>query len=205
MRGKVRRGRRQRLCVGPWRKEEDSGAEEPLAIHARADSRSRNSGLRGRSKRGSLAAQATHSSCSLHHSNAPSLRYRYPIIPPFSAIVLAPGGTDHGCDVVVLNLGVEHENLLIQCKSTSRDDLDSEVAVREIVGARPYYEKALGVTFNRRCLHTTAKNFSRRTRRAAELCGVTLCGRSWLADTLTKAQIDQSAILLADTKRERIG
>jgi hypothetical protein len=120
-------------------------------------------------------------------------------------VILTPGGTDHGCDVVVLNLGVEHENLLIQCKSTSRGDLDSEVAVREIVGARPYYEKSLGVTFNRRCLHTTAKTFSRRTRRAAELCGVTLYGRSWLADTLTKAQIDQAAILLADTKRERIG
>jgi hypothetical protein len=120
-------------------------------------------------------------------------------------VILTPGGTDHGCDVVVLSLGVEHENLLIQCKSTTRDDLDSEAAVREIVGARPYYEKALGVTFNRRCLHTTAKNFSRRTRRAAELCGVTLCGRSWLTDTLEKAQIDQSAILLADTKRERIG
>ena len=120
-------------------------------------------------------------------------------------VILTPGGADHGCDVVVLNFGPEHENLLIQCKSTSRDDFDSEVAVREIEGARPFYERALGVKFNRRCLHTTAKKFSRRTSNAAELCGVTLHGRSWLADKLSKEKIERSIILHADSMRERIG
>jgi superfamily II DNA or RNA helicase len=119
-------------------------------------------------------------------------------------VILTPGGSDHGCDVVVLSCGAERENLLIQCKSTLRDCLDSEVAVREIEGARPFFEKGLGVTFSRRCLHTTAKSFSRRTRRAAKLCGVTLYDRSWLVDMLTKVKIEKSTILLADTKRERL-
>jgi superfamily II DNA or RNA helicase len=119
-------------------------------------------------------------------------------------VILTPGGSDHGCDVVVIGLQTKSENLLIQCKMTSRDELDSEVAVREIEGSRPFYERSLGVSFNRRCLHTTAKKFSRRTRRAAELCKVELHGRSWLADMLAKTQIEKAKVIAADNKRERI-
>lgn len=78
-------------------------------------------------------------------------------------VILTPGGSDHGCDVVVLGWGADRENLLIQCKATSLNELNSEVAVREVEGARPYYESALGVSFNKRCLHTTARRVSRRT------------------------------------------
>jgi hypothetical protein len=119
-------------------------------------------------------------------------------------VILTPGGSDHGCDVVVLGLGEGRENLLIQCKKTGRSTLDSEVAVREIEGARPFYENALKVSFNRRCLHTTAKKFSRRTRHAAELCGVDLHGRSWLAEKLKRKKIHKSNILSTDLKREKI-
>ncbi len=119
-------------------------------------------------------------------------------------VMLTQGSADHGCDVVVLDIGPGHENLLIQCKSTSRENLNSEVAVREIEGARPFYEEALGVKFNRRCLHTTAKKFSPRTLRAAEICGVALYGRSWLKDILTKTSVKRSSVLATDTKRERI-
>lgn len=120
-------------------------------------------------------------------------------------VILTPGGSDHGCDVVVLGWGTERENLLIQCKATKQDMLDSEVAIREIEGARPFYENALQVTFNRRCLHSTAKKFSRRTHNAAKLCGVGIYGRSWLNDELGKTRIELSAVLAADTKHERIG
>jgi len=120
------------------------------------------------------------------------------------SVMLTPGSSDHGCDVVVQGWRSKKENLLIQCKTTNRDILNSELAVREIEGARPFYEKAIGVTFNRRCLHTTAKKFSKRTHRAAELCGVTLYGRPWLIDMLSKYHIDQASILAADGKRERI-
>jgi hypothetical protein len=119
-------------------------------------------------------------------------------------VILTPGGSDHGCDVVVLGWGMKRENMLIQCKMTSHDKLDSEVAIREIEGARPFYERSLGVTFTRRCLHTTAKKFSRRTIRAAELCKVDLHDRSWLADMLGRTQIEKAMVMAADTKRERI-
>jgi len=118
-------------------------------------------------------------------------------------VILTPGTSDHGCDVVVLGWGENLENLLIQCKMTIRDTLDSEKAVREIEGARPFYEKALGVTFNRRCLHTTAKKCSRRTLNAAKLCGIAFYGRSWLSDMLGRMQIRPSDILSLDARREK--
>ncbi|MBI5591541.1 MAG: restriction endonuclease [Deltaproteobacteria bacterium] len=119
-------------------------------------------------------------------------------------VILTTGSADHGCDVVVFDYGAERENLLIQCKFTSRDELDSELAIREIEGARPFYESATGIIFNRRCLHTTAKKFSRRTRQAAELCDVTIHGRSWLTDILGSTKIEKTAVLATDTQRERI-
>jgi len=33
-------------------------------------------------------------------------------------VILTPGGSDHGCDVVVLGGGPQREDLLIQCKAT---------------------------------------------------------------------------------------
>ena len=119
-------------------------------------------------------------------------------------VILTPGGSDHGCDIVVLDWGKEHDNLLIQCKKTVRTTFNSEVAVREVEGARPFYEKALGVTFKRRCLHTTSIKFSRRTRNAAEICGVELYDRKWLNEMLKKNKIEKSTVLAADYNRERV-
>ena len=119
-------------------------------------------------------------------------------------VLLTPGGSDHGCDVVVIGYGKERENILIQCKKTARSILDSRAAVRDVEGSRPFYEKALNLTFNHRRLHTTARTFSRRTRHAAEICGVALEGRSWLGKMLDKKKIKKSAVLSADLKRERV-
>ncbi len=119
-------------------------------------------------------------------------------------IILTPGGSDHGCDIVVLGWGKNYDNLLIQCKKTIRTTFNSEVAVREIEGARPFYEKALGVKFNRRCLHTTAIKFSKRTKTAAEICGVELLGRNWLSEMLNRNSIEYSIVLKADFNRERV-
>ena len=120
-------------------------------------------------------------------------------------VILTPGGSDHGCDVVVLGWGSQRENLLIQCKATSRDELDSEVAVREVEGARPYYESALGLTFSQRCLHTTARRLSQRTLQAARICGVLVHDRSWLSAELPRANITLAALLAKDANRERVG
>jgi hypothetical protein len=119
-------------------------------------------------------------------------------------VILTPTSADHGCDVVVFEYGDNRENLLIQCKMTSRDQLDSDLAIREIEGARPFYENATGVAFNRRCLHSTAKKFSRRTRHAAELCNVTILGRSWLSEMLSQNRIKKSDVLATDMHRESI-
>ena len=120
-------------------------------------------------------------------------------------VILTPGGSDHGCDVVVLGWGAQRENVLIQCKTTLHDELDSEVAVREIEGARPFYEIALGVSFRQRCLHTTARRLSKRTQQAARICGVSVQDRAWLSTELNKAKISLADVLAKDAKRERIG
>ena len=119
-------------------------------------------------------------------------------------VILTPGGSDHGCDVVVLGWGVQSENVLIQCKATSRDELDSEVAVREVEGARPYYESALGVSFPQRCLHTTARRLSRRTLQAARICGVSVHDRTWLSAELNRTKISLAVLLAKDASRERV-
>ncbi len=76
--------------------------------------------------------------------------------------------------MVVLGWGTLRENILIQCKATWRDELNSEMAVREAEGAQSYYENAMGVSFGKRCLHTTARRLSKRTLHAAKICGVTV-------------------------------
>ena len=119
-------------------------------------------------------------------------------------VILTPGGSDHGCDVVVLGWGAQSENVLIQCKATSRDELDSEVAVREVEGARSYYESALGVSFSKRCLHTTARHLGRRTLEAARICGVSVHDRTWLSTELGTSKIFLADLLAKDASRERI-
>lgn len=119
-------------------------------------------------------------------------------------VILTPGGSDHGCDVVVLGWGEQRANLLIQCKQTSSNKLDSEVAVREVEGARPFYENALGVSFGSRVLHTTARLCSRRTKRAAELCRVTVNERDWLAEALRQTPVTMAEVFAQDIRREKL-
>ena len=119
-------------------------------------------------------------------------------------VILTPSGSDHGCDVVVLGWGPQRENLLIQCKATSHDELDSEMAVREVEGARPYYESALGVSFHRRCLHTTARRLSKRTLHAARIYQISVYNRSWLSAQLDRMEIFLAGVLAKDARRERV-
>lgn len=119
-------------------------------------------------------------------------------------VILTPGGSDRGCDVVALDWGARQENVLIQCKATTLKVLNSEVAVREVEGARPFYEKALGVSFSQRCLHTTARRVSKRTLQFAETSGVIVHDRSWLKAELSRTSITLSALLAKDASRERV-
>jgi superfamily II DNA or RNA helicase len=119
-------------------------------------------------------------------------------------VILTPGGSDRGCDVVVLGWGARLENVLIQCKATTLKELNSEVAVREVEGARPFYEKALGVSFSQRRLHTTARRVSKRTLQFAKTSGVTVHDRAWLAAELAGSSINLAALLAKDANRERV-
>jgi superfamily II DNA or RNA helicase len=120
-------------------------------------------------------------------------------------VILTPGGGDHGCDVVVLGWqGSVTSNLLVQCKSTSRNELDSEVAVREVEGARPFYENALGIKFNERVLHTNAPQLSKKTQRAATISGVTVRSRIWIEQQLKKTPVKLSQLLARERIREKV-
>ena len=119
-------------------------------------------------------------------------------------VILTPGGNDHGCDVVVLGFKEPERNLLIQCKTTSLKELNSERAVREIEGSRPYFENLLGITVTERLLHTNAVRSSRRTIKAAEVCNVGIRYRSWLQEAVQNMPIMMSDLLARDRKRERI-
>jgi len=119
-------------------------------------------------------------------------------------VILTPGGGDHGCDVVVLGWGNSKQNLLIQCKSTAHKELDSEHAVREIEGARPYYEHSMGLKFSERVLHTNAVRLSRRTLHSAAICNVVVHDRSWLAKILQVAPVSMSELLARDRFREKV-
>ncbi len=118
-------------------------------------------------------------------------------------VILTKRGSDSGVDVVAI--GCSGKNILIQCKQTKRDDFDSEAAVRETYGAKPLCEERLGIKMHDLFLHSTAKNFSKRTKSAAKSCGVDLFDRKWLGKKLKKHQIFYSDVLLKDLSREKIG
>jgi len=122
-----------------------------------------------------------------------------------NAVILTPGGNDHGCDVVVRGHGFSSDkNLLVQCKSTKHRELDSDRAIREVEGARPFYENALGIEFKERVLHTNASRLSRRTMRAAELCKVTVRDRSWMEERLRKNPVKMSDLLARERLRVKV-
>ena len=119
-------------------------------------------------------------------------------------VILTLVSNDHGSDVVVLGWGAAKENVLIQCKSTSLDELNSEAAVREVEGSRPFYENILGVPFTKRCLHTNARRIGDRTRNAARICGVTVNDREWLSTKLAHANISLTTLLAKEASRKSV-
>jgi hypothetical protein len=119
-------------------------------------------------------------------------------------VILTPQSADHGSDVVVLGWGPSRENVLIQCKFTKNDKLDSEEGVRAVCSSAPFFEGPLAVTFSKKALHTTAKQFGKRSKRSAEICSVELFGRDWLKNALTQHQPTLRQILERGSLREKI-
>ena len=118
-------------------------------------------------------------------------------------VILTPRGRDHGADVLVIGHR-ERGNILVQVKTTGSSKLDSEIAVRELEGAAPFFENAMRRKFAARFVHTNAKGFSRRTKKAAELYGVEAYGQEWLERALEKRQPTMAAIIARNSHREAV-
>jgi SNF2 family DNA or RNA helicase len=117
-------------------------------------------------------------------------------------VILTPRGRDHGADVIIL--GHSGRNVLVQCKTTQSSELDSELAVREIEGARLHCENAVRIPFGQRCVHTNAARFSKRMQKAAKIYSVDLRGLKWLEDSLRQHRVILAQILDRNQKRSRI-
>ena len=79
---------------------------------------------------------------------------------------------------------------------------DSEEAVRELEGSKPFFENALGLTFKGKHLHTNAKAFSRRVEKAAKLYKVNLAGADWLKSALSTHNITLSDVISRNAHRQ---
>ena len=119
-------------------------------------------------------------------------------------VILTPPSADHGSDVVALGWGPNRENVLIQCKFTKSDKLDSEEGVRAVCSSVPFFERPLGQTFSKMVLHTSARKFGKRSLRSAQICSVELFGRDWLQKALQRHKPTLRDVLDRNSKRERI-
>jgi SNF2 family DNA or RNA helicase len=119
-------------------------------------------------------------------------------------VILTPHGCDHGSDVVVLGWGPNRDNLLVQCNTSANETLDSEEGVRAVAASQPFFECPLGVTFTRKVLHSTAKSFGGRSRRAAQICTVELRGQDWLKAALEEFKPSLGDVLQRELRREKV-
>jgi superfamily II DNA or RNA helicase len=119
-------------------------------------------------------------------------------------VILTPQSADHGSDVVALGWGPSRENVLIQCKFTKNDKLDSEEGVRAVYSSAPFFERPLGTTFSKRALHTTARKFGKRSRSSAQIWSVELYGRDWLHQALVRHKPTLREVLDRGSRREKL-
>jgi hypothetical protein len=116
-------------------------------------------------------------------------------------VILTPRGRDHGADVLVLG-HTKFGNILVQVKTTVSAKLDSEAAVRELIGAEPFFENALKRKFDMRLLHTNAARLSKRTIAAAKLGRTEIHDRKWLETALRITGITMAEVIARNSHRE---
>lgn len=114
---------------------------------------------------------------------------------------LTPGGSDGGIDVVVLE-DKKYGNMLVQCKYVSARKLSSDLAFRQILGAKPIAEERLGVSINNLAVFSSAQGLTGKSRRAARACDVHFFGRDWLKSSLSEQTITRAHLIkrLADRR-----
>jgi len=118
-------------------------------------------------------------------------------------VILTPRGRDHGVDVVVLGHST-HGNMLVQVKTTTTGTLDSEEAIRELEGGRLFYQKALGLQFEKMRVHTNVSKFSSRTLKAAKVYKTEPLGAEWVESALKKKNITLANIIERTADRHSV-
>ena len=104
---------------------------------------------------------------------------------------LTATSNDRGCDVVVFS---EKDNMLIQCKHTTKHILKGEGPVRELLAAPTYYKQKIGKSFSKSIVVTNAKSFSRPTQQASKRENIDLVGFKKLSKMLFFSKVTFSDI-----------
>lgn len=107
-------------------------------------------------------------------------------------MLLTPQSNDKGADVVVMGDSV---NVLIQCKHTKQDQLKSELPLREIHSARPFYERSTQVQFDKLFLISNVKSYGRQIQEAASMLGVELIDEKYIIQRVRQYGITQQDVL----------
>ena len=92
-------------------------------------------------------------------------------------VLLTPQSRDKGADVIVMG---ESVNVLILCNLTEHDHLKSELPLREIHSARPFYERFTQVKFGKLLLISNVKSYGRQIQETATTLGVELMDEEYI-------------------------
>ena len=92
-------------------------------------------------------------------------------------VLLTPQSRDKGADVIVMGDSV---NVLILCNLTKHDHLKSELPLREIHSARPFYERFTQVKFGKLLLVSNVKSYGRQIQETAKTLGVELMDEEYI-------------------------
>ncbi|MGY8826422.1 MAG: helicase-related protein [Candidatus Latescibacterota bacterium] len=112
-------------------------------------------------------------------------------------VLLTPKSNDKGADVVVFG---QEQNILIQCKHTGDECINSEIPLREVHGAKPFYEKASQKKFDKLILMSNAGSFGTQVHSASQLLGVDLMDKKNVAHYLREYDITEQDILRRNTQ-----
>ena len=86
-------------------------------------------------------------------------------------------------------------NILIQCKHTAQECLSSEIPLREVHGAKPFYEKSSQRRFDKLMVMSNADSYAVQVQSVSRLLAVDLLGKEKLSGYLREYGITERDIL----------
>ncbi|MEA3332264.1 MAG: SNF2-related protein, partial [Pseudomonadota bacterium] len=108
--------------------------------------------------------------------------------------ILTKQGGDKGADIVLKG---EKNNILVQCKHVMnpKNQISSEMAVREIYAAQRPYEDALEISFGKLIVISNVKSFSKQVRKSAKSYQVDLMDSKFIEKQLRLNPITHKDLL----------